>query len=71
MFLNAGTETEMRPFGIDQYGAELDIAEMLGQRRVKCRDHAGIDEISLWLIQPQPQQAAVHLMPDFERLAHS
>ena len=68
MFLDAGAETEMRPFGIDQHGAELAIAEMLGQRLVERRDHGGIDEIGLRTIQPQPQQAAVRLVPDLERL---
>ena len=71
MFLDAGAETEMRPFGIDQHGAELAVAEMLGQRRIKRRDHGGIDEVGLRLIQPQPQQAAIRLVPDLERLVHS
>ncbi len=71
MFLDAGTETEMRAFGIEQHGAELAVAEMLGQRRVKRRDHGGVDEVGLRFIQPQPQQAAVRLVPDLERLAHS
>jgi hypothetical protein len=54
MFLDAGTETEMRSLGIDQHGAELGVAEMLGQRLVERRDHGGIDKVGLRLIQPQP-----------------
>src|SRR5450631_2873058 len=71
MFLDAGAETEMRPFGIEQHGAELTIAKMLGQRGIERRDHGGIDKVRLRTVEPQPQQAAVRLVPDLERLAHN
>ena len=71
MFLDAGAETEMRSLGIDQHGAELTIAEMLGQRGIERRDHGGIDQIGLRAVQPQPQQPAVRLVPNLERLVHS
>ena len=67
MFLDAGAETEMRPLGIDQHGAELAVAEMLGERLIERRDHGGIDQVGLRPVQPQPQQAAVRLVPDLER----
>jgi hypothetical protein len=51
MFFDAGAETEMRPFGIDQRRTELTIAEML-QRLVELRYHGGIDKIGLRTVQP-------------------
>ena len=68
MLLDAGAEAEMRPFGIDQHRAELAVAEMLGQRLVERADHRGIDQIGLRTVEPQPQQRAVRLVPDLERL---
>ena len=56
VFLDAGAETKMRSLGIDQRGAELAVAEMLGQRGIERRDHGSIDQIGLRTVQPQPQQ---------------
>ncbi len=71
MLLDAGAETEMRTFGVENNRAELAVAKMLRQRLVERCDHGGIDKVSLRTVEPQPQQTAVRLVPDLERLAHS
>lgn len=66
VLFDAGTEAEMRPFGIEQHREQAWVSAMCIQRRLQRRNHGGIDYVGLGPGQTQPQQCTVVLEPDFE-----
>jgi hypothetical protein len=66
VFFHTGAETEVGPFGIKKHSPERWARQMLGESRLQCRDHGGVDDVGLRTGQAQAQQLAFMLQLDFE-----
>ena len=65
MLLDAGTEGEMRASGVDQNAEQAGFRSVLHKRRVERAYRRGVEDVRLGPVEPQAQQGAVALEPDF------
>ena len=67
VLLDAGAKAEMRPFCIEQHAAQTGRRAMCIEGCLQTGNHRRIDDVGLRTVQPQTQQRAIAIKPDFER----